>query len=322
MPPRMNAALVRAAGQPPVYAACEVPSPAPGEIGLTVTASALSQLARGRASGTHYSATGHFPFVAGVDGVGRSDDGSRFYFALPPPPHGGMAERTVVPAERCIPLPDGLDDITAAAIANPGMSSWAALTERAGFKRGETVLINGATGMAGRLAVQIARHLGAGRIIVTGRNETILRDLTARGADAAIALTADAAFEARAREAFAQGVDVVLDYLWGDSAERLLIAAAKASEDRPLRFVQIGSASGATIALPGAVLRAAAITLTGSGLGSVPLPRLVGVLNDLFRAAGPAGLAIPTRPVPLSALEDVWPQPDSAARIVFTMNGP
>ena len=123
----------------------------------------LESRGRSRAAGTHYSSSGGFPFVAGIDGVGRLDDGRRVYFLMPNAPFGAMAERTVAPSTRCLMLPDELDDATAAAIANPGMSSWAAYAERAKLKQGETVLVNGATGAAGRLAVQIANISGPRR---------------------------------------------------------------------------------------------------------------------------------------------------------------
>ncbi len=159
----MKAAIVQGAGQAPVYGDFAEPVLLPGESRVTVTASALSHLALGRAAGTHYSAAGSFPFVAGVDGVGRLDDGSRVYFLALRAPYGSMAEYSVARAGHWVGVPDALDDVTAAAIANPGMSSWAALAERAKLQAGETVLINGATGISGRLAVQIARHLGAKR---------------------------------------------------------------------------------------------------------------------------------------------------------------
>jgi NADPH:quinone reductase-like Zn-dependent oxidoreductase len=166
--------------------------------------------------------------VVGVDGVGCLDDGSRVYFALPRPPNGSMAERTVAPSAQCLPLPDDLDDVTAAAIANPGMSSWAAYMERAKLRAGETVLVNGATGTAGRLAVQIAKHFGAKQVIATGRNTESLKEVAALGADVTVPLVADEeVLEESLKEYFARGVDVVVDYLWGRSAERLLIAAAK-----------------------------------------------------------------------------------------------
>lgn len=313
----MKAAIVRAAGATPVYGNFAEPRPTDALARVTVTAAALSPVTRARASGRHYSASAAFPFVPGIDGVGLADDGRRVYFALPEAPHGALAEQTLVPAERCVDLPDDLDDVTAAAIANPGLSSWAALTERAKLKPGETVLVNGATGASGRLAVRIARHLGAGRVIAIGRNAAVLAEL---GADAIIPLGSDAeALERRLTPVFAEGVDVVLDYLWGTSAERLLIAAAKAGRDAvPLRFVEIGSASGDTIALPGAVLRASAIELMGSGIGSIPVDRLMAATGALLRAAASAGLTAAARPVPLSDVERVWAEPDDGRRIVFT----
>jgi NADPH:quinone reductase-like Zn-dependent oxidoreductase len=317
----MKAAVVRGPGQIPAYADFAAPTASAGEVRIRVTAAALSPLVRGRASGAHYSATGQFPFIAGVDGVGRLEDGARVYFGFPRAPYGAMAEETVASSAFCVPLPEGLDDLTAAAIANPGMSSWAALTERAKLKPGETVLINGATGTSGRLAVQIAKHLGARKVIATGRNVEALKEVAALGADVTIPLVEDAAaLEERFKPQFDQGIDVVLDYLWGRSAERLLVAGAKAGEPaRPLRFVQIGSMSGSDITLPGAVLRACAVELMGSGLGSVPLDRLVRAIGELLQAARPGGFRIAFRPVPLSEVERAWTDDVSKRRTVFTM---
>ena len=142
----MRAAIVHGLGQTPVCADFPVPTPAEGERLIKVTAAALTQLARGRASGAHYSSSGAYPFIAGVDGVGRLEDGARVYFLSPRAPYGAFAEQTVVAVPQCLPLPDDLDDVTAAAIANPGMSSWAAFVDRARLAPGETVLVNGATG--------------------------------------------------------------------------------------------------------------------------------------------------------------------------------
>ncbi|WP_158814139.1 zinc-binding alcohol dehydrogenase family protein [Methylocapsa sp. S129] len=318
----MKAAIVLGAGQTPVYGDFNEPVAAPGESRIAVTASAMSPLAKSRASGAHYSASGQFPLVAGVDGVGRLDDGRRVYFVLPKAPYGGMAEKTVAPSDHCVALPDDIDDVTAAAIANPGMSSWAAYQERARLKAGETVLVNGATGAAGRLAVQIARHLGAAKVIATARNREALQSVAALGADVTIPLVEDGtALENAFKEQFAAGVDVVIDYLWGASAERLLIAAAKAGkEGASMRFVQVGSASGANITLPSAALRASAISLMGSGIGSVPVDRLLNAIGELFKAAAPGGFKVATQSVPLSEVEQAWTHDDGARRTVFTMN--
>jgi NADPH:quinone reductase-like Zn-dependent oxidoreductase len=316
----MKAAIVQGAGQTPVYGDFSEPMAAAGESLVSVTAAALSPLVKSRASGQHYSASGRFPFVVGIDGVGRLDDGRRVYFVLPKAPYGAMAERTIVPSAQCLTLPADLDDVTAAAIANPGMSSWAAYTERARLKAGETVLVNGAAGASGRLAVQIARHLGATKVIATARNAKALEALAPLGADVTIPLVEDdAALEAAFKAQFAAGVDVVIDYLWGRTAERLLIAAAKAGKGAtPIRFVQVGSVSGSDIALPSAVLRSSAIELMGSGIGSVPLDRLVLAIDGVLRATNPGGFQIAARPVPLSEVEHAWSL-DDARRTVFTV---
>jgi NADPH:quinone reductase-like Zn-dependent oxidoreductase len=318
----MKAAIVLGAGQTPVYGDFREPQPSANNTRIAVTAAAISHVVKSRASGAHYSASGQFPFVVGIDGVGRLDDGSRVYFVLPQAPDGSMAQQTVVPLAQCLALPDELDDVTAAAIANPGMSSWAAYTERAKLKTGETVLVNGATGTAGRLAVQIAKYLGAKKVIATARNADALTSVAALGADVTIPLVEnEAALEGHLKEQFAEGVDVVIDYLWGKSAERLLIAGAKAGPDAvPIRFVQIGSASGSDITLPSAVLRSSAIELMGSGIGSIPLDRFVRCIGALLQATGPGGFKIAARAVPLSEVEQAWSNDDSTRRTVLTMD--
>ena len=278
-------------------------------------------MVKGRASGAHYSAPGAFPFVVGIDGVGRLDDGRRVFFILPSAPFGSMAEWVVVPSSQCVTLSDGIDDLTAAAIANPGLSSWAALKDRARLKSGETVLINGATGTSGRLAVQIAKYLGARKVIATGRNAASLQSLKALGADQTIQLVEDTdALDAAFKQSFAGGVDIVLDYLWGRSAERLLIAGTKAGKEGvPIRFVQVGNASGASISLPASALRSAPLEMTGSGIGSLPHDRIVGAIDELLQAAAKTRFQIETKKLPLSEVERAWPGESCDPRIVFTV---
>ena len=316
----MKAAVVVARGKAPVYRDFADPVPAGDERLISVAAAALSPVTRSRAAGADYSSSAEFPFVAGVAGVGRLDDGRRVYFLLPRAPFGGMAEKTVAREAQLIEPPDDLDDIAAAAIANPGMSSWVALKERAKLKPGETVLVNGATGAAGRLAVQIARHLGASRVVATGRNLAALKATAALGADATLVEDKDALEEAF-KSQFAAGIDVVLDYLWGSSAERLLAAVAKAERGPvPLRFVQIGSISGANITLSSDVLRSSAIEILGSGFGSIRLDDFLRAIGELLRAAAPAGFRIETRTVPLSEVEQAWSRGAGRARTVFRIS--
>ncbi|MBA2682069.1 MAG: zinc-binding alcohol dehydrogenase family protein [Ktedonobacteraceae bacterium] len=315
----MKAALVLKTGQAPVYSDFSDPDPSKEENHIAVTAASLSHVTRSRASGTHYSTSSHVPFVVGIDGVGRLADGRRVYFILPTAPFGSMAEQSRVKASQCLALPDDLDDVTAAAIAIPGMSSWAALQESAKFQAGETVLVNGATGTSGRLAVQIARYLGAKKVIATGRNTEVLKSLGPLGADMTIPLVEDGeALEKAFLEPFHEGVDVVLDYLWGSSMERLLVAAAKAGKDGvPIRFIQIGAASAYSISLPNPILRSSAIQLMGSGIGSVPFNRLLKAIKGVLQATVPGAFDIATTPVPLSKVEEAWSTEIRQSRIVF-----
>jgi NADPH:quinone reductase-like Zn-dependent oxidoreductase len=323
----MKSAVITAAGKTPVYGDFREPQALPGEELITVSAVALTHLTKGRASGAHYSSDHVFPAVPGVEGVGRTQDGRRVYFALPAAPFGSMAEKTRARSEHCVAVPEAVDNITAAAVANPGMSSWAALVERARLKPGETVLVNGATGIAGRLAVQIAKHLGASRVIATGRDKAALEELRANGADVVIPFTLGTSnpggakeYENALEEQFAIGVDVVLDYLWGKSAETVIIAAAKAGrEDVPVRFIQIGEASGEDVKLPGAALRSSSIVMMGSGIKSVPLVRLLAAVNSVFQAVGPAKLKVNTKAVPLMEVEKAWHADSGKSRIVFVV---
>jgi len=316
----LKAAIVIEAGQTtPVYADFTKPTPVKGQNLIRVLASSISHVAKSRASGVHYSVEGGLPLVAGVDGVGLRENGQRIYFLLPAHPYGAMAEFCVVDDAHCINLPDGLDDSTAAAMAIPGMSSWVALIERAQLREGETVLVNGATGISGSLAVQIAKHLGAGKVIATGRHVASLEALRSLGADVTVALTQDAdALQTAFKHEFAQGVHVVLDYLWGESAQALIEAAARFGRDGvPVRFVQIGAASSANITLPSAALRSSALQLMGSGIGSVPLPHLLAAIQGVLTAAPTAGLQIATQTMPLEQVANVWNSGNARVRTVL-----
>jgi NADPH:quinone reductase-like Zn-dependent oxidoreductase len=324
----MKAAIIAEAGKGPAYGDFREPEAQSGQEIIVMSAAALSHFTKGRASGAHYSSDRGFFAIVGAEGVGRTQDGRRVYFVLPEAPFGAMADKTRVRSTHCVAVPDSVDDITAAAIANPGMSSWAALAERAHLKAGETVLINGATGVAGRLAVQIAKYMGAGKVIATGRDTSALEELKSIGADAVVPFSLMASdsegaqqYERALKEQFSMGVDVILDYLWGKSAETVIIAAAKAGKEAvPIRFVHVGGASREDVQLPGAALRSSAIVLMGSGINSVPLSGLLAAVRSVFQAVIPANLKINTKVVPLSAVEQTWDGDSGKARVVFIMN--
>ena len=289
---------------------------------IKVTASALSQVTKSTAAGTHYTAAQKYPKGVGIDGVGVTQSGQRVFFVMPKAPFGGMAEKVLVPKEHCIPVPDGVDDVLAAAIGNPGLSSMAALKSRADFKAGDTVLVHGATGDAGKLAVQISKYLGAKKVIATGRDAATLQHLKTVGADVTVSLTLEPKeLEQALGEQFSgEGVDIVLDYLYGERTEALLAILAKTSKrSKPIRYVVIGSRSGSDITLPSAYLRGLPIMFMGSGLGSVSMKDFLAATRDVFQAILPAKLEVETLIVPLADVEKTWNAESGRSRVVFVI---
>jgi len=319
----MKAAIVQSFAKGPVYGEFPDPRAQADEVTVRVHAAGLSRLVQAQAAGKHYSSEAKFPFVPGVDGVGTLEDGTRVYFAFPTAPFGAMAEKTVVRRSYCVAVPESVDDVTAAAAANPGMSSWAALSERAKFVKGESVLINGATGVAGRLAIQIARFRGASRVVVTGRNEASFARLKELGADSCIALDQEpeALVKALRAEFKERVVDVVLDYLWGPSVEAMMTAitghGGAVAEPR-VRFVNIGSVAGPKVGLDASALRSSGVEMMGSGLGSISNEGLVRDIGEFFQAIVPGGFRISAEAVALSEVEAAWGS-KTAERVVFTM---
>lgn len=316
----MQAAVVNVLGEAPRYQSFVEPVAGEGEAVITVRAAGLHPIVKARASGAHYSSDGAFPLIPGVDGVGTLEDGTRVFFGFARAPFGSMAERTVTRRSMCIPLPDGIDDVQAAAVANPGMSAWVSMKERARVAAGETVLVLGATGVAGQMAIQVARYLGAKRVIGVGRN---VEALAAANLDSIIALgePEEAVREAFAAEA-AKGIDVVIDYLWGRPTELLLEALAKgfkASATHRTRLVEVGDSAGKTISLPGAILRSVDLTLLGSGFGSARLDVIFAAIPTLFALAADGKLKIDVEPVPLARVEAAWSRVEKGRRIVFVV---
>ena len=316
----MHAAVLHALGKPPRFEPFPEPTPGEGEVLVSVRAAALKPVDKAIASGSHYTSPRELPVVCGVDGVGCLDDGSRVFFGGPRRPYGAMAERTVVPRAWCFPIPDGLDDVTAAALPNPGVSAWLSLAWRAKLVPGETVLVLGATGVTGKLAVQIAKLLGAGRVIAAGRNSEALSTVRTLGADAVIRLdqTDHDLTAAFAREAGNAGYRVILDYLWGRPTEALLAALAGsgfAAVAAETRLVQVGESAGPAISLPAAVLRSTALTILGTA-GVAPPEILANAFQQVMTHGARGELRIDTEAVPLADIELAWGS-NSRSRLVI-----
>jgi NADPH:quinone reductase-like Zn-dependent oxidoreductase len=314
----MKAAVLHELGTAPRFEEFPAPTAGTDEALVRVRAASLKNIERQLARGTHYASPREMPVICGIDGVGDLEDGTRVFFGGPRRPYGAMAERTVAPRAFCFPVPAGIDDRTAAALPNPGISAWLSLAHRAKLAPGEVVLILGATGVTGQLAVQIAKLLGAKRVIGAGRNETVLSKLRDLGADSTIQIdqptdSLKAAFvDAAGDEEF----DVIIDYLWGKPTETLLSAITK-SEFAPVkketRLVQVGESAGPAISLPAAILRSTALTIMGTA-GIPPGAVLMDAMQQVMAAAASGKIRIETEAVPLVDVEKVWQQKEQPGR--------
>ena len=316
----MRAAVLHELGKPPRVEEFPKPTPADGEALICVSAAALKSVDKQMAAGTHYASPRELPVVCGNDGVGRLEDGTRIFFGGPRKTYGTMAASTVAKRALCFPVPEALSDETAAAIPNPGVSAWLSLKHIAKLAAGETVLILGATGVTGKLAVQIAKILGAGRVVAAGRNQQALGALGELGADTTIRLDLpeEDLVEAFRAEAARKRFDVIIDYLWGHPTEALLAAmTAKefAAAGSPIRLVEVGESAGPNITLPAAVLRSTALTILGTA-GIPPWDVLIDAFQQVMNYAAQAKLRIETDKVPLAEIADAWKRDARGRRLV------
>ncbi|HEY1815065.1 MAG TPA: zinc-binding alcohol dehydrogenase family protein [Kofleriaceae bacterium] len=315
----MKAAVVSAFDRPP---RCEdVPEPTASgehELVVDVLAAGLHPRVRSQADGSHYTSTGELPLVPGIDGVGRGGDGRLRYFILPDTKLGSMAERTVVDVRRSIVLPEATSPIAVAAAMNPAMSAWLALRRRVRFEAGQRVLVLGATGNAGRMAIQVAKRFGASRIVAAGRRTDRLVGLAALGATDTVSLEPGELARAAA------DVDVVIDYVWGAPAAAAMAALITGRADRgqPLAWIQVGSVAGATSPIPSAALRAARLQIVGSGQGSVGTREILDELPELAREIAAGTFATDAVPVPLADIELAWNDAATTQRFVIVPRAP
>jgi NADPH:quinone reductase-like Zn-dependent oxidoreductase len=305
----MHAAVVRSFDHPPRYETYDTPEPtAVDEALVDVLAVGLHPRVRTGASGRHYTSTGTLPMIPGIDGIGRLPNGQRVYFVSPDDTWGSMAERAIVNVRQIVLLPEAVDVAKVAAAMNPAMSAWVALRRRVPLQPGQSVLVLGATGNAGGMAVQVAKRLGAGRVVGAGRNTERLAELPALGADDVVALVDDPEVTAERLASAASEVDVVIDYLWGGPATIAIMALlrARADRSRAMDWIQIGAITGPTIELPSVTLRSANLRLQGTGQGSVSPDVYLAELPSLVEEIDAGTIQVNTREVPLTDVEAIW----------------
>jgi len=317
----MNAAVLHSVGTAPKYDTFFGPVATEEEAVIRVRAASLKSVDKQIAQGTHYASPRELPVVCGLDGVGVLENGKRVYFGGPRRPFGAMAELAVVPGAQCFDLPETIDDALAAGLVNPGVSAWLSLSHRAKLQRGETLFILGATGVTGQLAIQVAKILGAKRVVAAGRNEEILRTLPDFGVDATISLrsTENELRESIAAELRGSGIHVILDYLWGNPAEQALAALSQSEFGEiqyETRFVQVGESAGPRIQLPAAILRSRAVTILGTaGIPSREI--LMDAMQEVLRLGSEGRLRMDIERVPLRDVESAWNRELPGRRIVF-----
>jgi NADPH:quinone reductase-like Zn-dependent oxidoreductase len=313
----MNAAVVTSFAEPPHYQRVEVPRPRNAdEMLVEVVAAGLHPRVRSGAAGTHYMSTGTLPMVPGIDAVGRRADGRLIYFTAVSDVLGTMADKALADGRRCIELPGDAEAARLAAGMNPAMSSWVALRRRVPATAGQSVLVLGATGSAGTMAVTVAKRLGAGRVVGAGRDRDRLLALTSAGAEDVVQLTDDEDATSAALGTAAAEADIVLDYLWGRPALQAMTAILTARSDRAraLDWIQIGAVAGPAIELPSAVLRSANIRLQGSGQGSVSPALYLAELPSLVNEINAGTIAVNVTTVPLAEVTQAWTRPQGTGQ--------
>jgi NADPH2:quinone reductase len=297
----MRAAVLHGHGEPPRAGDFDEPSEADGHVVAEVAAAGVNHLDLLKASGQFYTGPPPLPSVVGSDGVARLADGRRVFFDKTQAPYGAMAERTLVPEDELLDVAEGVDDHVAAALGNSGLAAWIALEWRAELKRGETVLVLGATGAMGSVAVQAAKLLGAGRVVAAARGGERLERMRDRGADSLVDLDTDEDLTAALKEATEGGADVIADPLWGEPA-----VAAMGAAKLGARHLQIGHMASPTVELPAMAVRSPTLNLLGFVVFRVPLEVRRDAYRRLTEHAARGEIEVDVERVSLDDVEDAW----------------
>lgn len=304
----MRAAVLEEHGATPRCGEFDDPEPQAGHVVVDVRAAAIHHLDLHKATGTFYTGPPPLPSVVGTDGIGVLPDGRRVYFDACAAPYGSMAERALADESALFDVDEGIDDATAAALGNSGIAAWLAVAWRSRLRPGETVLVLGATGAVGSVAVQAAKLLGAGRVVAAGLAEERLTATLERGADEIVELDRVDDLPEALRAAAGGGVDVTIDTLWGDPA-----AAAMAAANRWARHVQVGQVAGLEIPLAAPALRSVSLDLLGFSIAHPPADVKREGFLTLTRHVANGDIAVDVEAFPLSEVQTAWERQRQAA---------
>jgi NADPH:quinone reductase-like Zn-dependent oxidoreductase len=296
----MRAAVLHELGVPRAGEFRE-PEPGPGEELVEVSAAGLNPVDVAICSGSFYAGTPPTPCVAGREGVGTLADGRRVYFDSPVAPWGSMAERAPITAGSGFPLPEGVEDGVAVALGIAGLAAWLSLTWRAELQAGEHVLVLGASGIVGQVAVQAAKLLGASSVVAAARSREGLERARARGADATVAIGAVDDLSAALREAAGGQIDVVVDPLFGEP-----FAAAVEAASFGARLVNLGASAGPQATLSSAAIRGKMLVIMGHTNVLAPPEVKRDAYLQMAAAAARGELEVDVEEFGLERVEDAW----------------
>jgi NADPH:quinone reductase len=302
----MRAAVVSELGRPPELGDVPEPEPGDGEVLLEVAASSLNPIDIAVGAGRFYGGHPPTPYVAGAEAVGRvGGDGGLVWAAgggIGVARNGALAERAAVPEAALTPVPEGADAEVAVALGIAGMAGWLPLVWRAPVREGETVLVLGATGTAGLVAVQAARLLGAGRVIAAGRDPERLARAAEVGADEIVRIgeTEDLAREFR-RASGGHGPTLIFDPLWGEPLVAALDAAATGA-----RVVNVGQSAGAEATIRSGFVRGKQLDLLGYSNFAVPRDVVRDEYRRLVEHAVAGAIRVDVERVSLDNVAEAW----------------
>jgi NADPH:quinone reductase-like Zn-dependent oxidoreductase len=292
---------------------------------LELRAAALNPADLAIASGSFPAGSPPLPYVPGIDGVGVVLESERFAAGtrvgilgsgVGVARDGTWADRFSVPDAALLPLPDGVEDTVAAALLTPGLAAWLALTHAAGLREGESVLVLGAGGAVGTVAVQAARILGAGRVVAVARDPQRVERRTVQHPDVVVPADAEPLVDA-VREAVGDNPpNVVVDPVFGPAFEAALVAAAPEA-----RVIHIGQSAAPTVSLGSGLLRGKRLSIQGLSVFFVPRSELEAAAIALLEGAVKGLIALDdVRTVPLERAADAWAakRGGEAAKLVIT----
>jgi NADPH:quinone reductase len=279
--------------------------PEPEEDVLEVIAAPLNPVDLAVSRGLYFGGHPELPYVPGCEAVGRAADGRVVWIfggGLGLARNGAMAERATIGEAVTVELPPNADPALAGALGIAGLAGWLPLAWRAPLRGGETVLVLGATGTVGIVAVQAAKLLGAARVVAVGRRTEGLERATRLGADATVQLGDEDDLVAALKDAFdGEGPSYVFDALWGAPAAAAVEAAAPRAT-----IVNLGQSASPTAELSSGAVRGKNLNIFGHTNFGVPPADLAEQYVRLVGHATAGDIRLEVDRVPLDAVDDAW----------------